>query len=363
MTLQTTWEKIQKNFTFDSLLPTEKQVGYIHQQLDYIREKSFDNIVVVGMGAATSNIEALLSSINKYTYPVDFLSTIDPHVVEEITAKINTKTLILIISKSGNTYETNIITKNLAPKFSNNIYVICPNGANQLRQISCQYNLKQILYPEFISGRFAPISIAALLPSALVGVDIISIVTSAHNYLKRITDNPEEIISQAENLSHTGRNIFILMYYNSQFSGLCSWWKQLIAESLGKSNFGITPIVSNGLIDQHSQLQLFCQGPKDKIFQILNVVNAAKTTNTISQELSAMSYNASYNTFLTLKKQSPSQYIEYPNINEKVVVEFCLKWMITTILVAANNNINPFNQPAVDSIKNTESAFFTMKGE
>ncbi len=336
------------------LLPSERELDSVEQQLNKFKNQSFDTIFIIATGASALNIKALLSSINILTINLHFVDTLDVGTINRITSLVTKNSLFIVISRSGNTYEVNLLTEYFATRNnSNNFYIIGPTGTNKLRQIACRFNLKQTEYPNCISGRFSPLLYPSLLVAGLVGVNIINLICTAKEHLASIGRDLSKIENNVINIitnCQLGRNNMMIMYYGEQINGLCQWICQLIAESLSKSGFGITPILIRGPIDQHSYLQLFLEGPDNKFYYILNVHNIIQNRKhsnlLIAMNICSRTVNQA---LVDFEKSVVYNVLTY--LNEEVVAKYIVEYLITVLCLAKHYNVNPFNQPSVDRVK------------
>ena len=156
----------------------------------------------------------------------------------------------------------------------------------------------------------------------------------------------------------------VLMSYDSKLNNFCYWYQQLVGESLGKQNKGITPIISIGPKDNHSLLQLYLDGPKDKFFTFFNSTNVIKNSKLHGKYFSE---NFSYIKNKTLKKliniqakatknvfkskKIPFREFTFTKNDEREFGDIILFFILETILLARMMKIDPFNQPAVEKVK------------
>ena len=365
MDIREVWQAITRKYNLEQLLlPSEKDFIYLKKHLGSIKSKNYTNILVIGMGATCSNVMALMSH-DKINKNIKFLNNIDPTHVSSVIQHIDPSTLILIISRSGNTFETNVLAEYFAPKFSNNLYIICPFNNNKLRQTAGRYNIKHITVPECISGRFGIFGLASVLPPALLGFNIEEFYISGYNILHSYINDPDILLDKVDTILNNvknNKNIYVTQYYNKNLKGLCIWWKQLLSESLGKKGFGITPVISEGLLDHHIQLQLFLDGPKDKMYEIL-YNNYSYLQDSFSINLARLTQASAKHIYQILCRANDDMNIEfksYEYVSEKDIAEYTILWMLITILIGHSKNINPFNQPKIEEIKIKSKKFFDL---
>ncbi|MBO6180681.1 glucose-6-phosphate isomerase [bacterium] len=296
-------------------------LGYSQETSWYVKEYAalvenrFDNILVLGIGGSALGGLAVTNALltpywNMLTkeerngYPrIFFLDNIDP---DEMNALLNildlSKTLVNVITKSGDTAETmaqymilkDRLEQELGDDYRKNIIVTTDKKMGILRQISEQEGYKAFVVPDDVGGRFSVFTAVGLLPFALTGIDIDKI-TSGIKDMDSALQNPNiyENISAQNALIHylmdtkLGKNITVMMPYSQKLKYVADWFIQLWAESLGKNQkidgsptcTGPTPVKAVGATDQHTQIQLFNQGPNNKIINFIRVGEFETTLN------------------------------------------------------------------------------------
>jgi len=309
-------------------------------------------LVLIGFGASSLNVRALLSSKALLTKKVIYLDSLDQLDIDEKLGNIDLdKSVFFALSKSGNTNETYLLTKyvleilSISPK---NLYVIAPLGDNLLFKLAESFGANCLKHDNLISGRFGVISNASLLPATVAGVDVHKIITCAVQRVADIVNGDSSICSMAEYYLEQyslNRKIFVMFNYCHQLDGLCRWQQQIIAESLGKNGFGITPIIAKGTLDQHSQLQLYLEGPDDKFYKIIaNTKENSDMANSLANHANNI-YRA-----LTIV-QRPVKLESFGYIDEEVVVKQIINTMLNAVIIATYQKINPLDQPSIDKYK------------
>jgi glucose-6-phosphate isomerase len=336
---------------------------------------NYTQILILGTGG--SSLGGKTFSALNLTNKLIFLESIDPTTVQRCFDSLNlAQTLVLIISKSGETTETICQTLLLIEKFKQSNLVnwkdqflfITENQNNTLINIakSIQNNSKAKIFAHNpnIGGRYSCFSLVGLLPASLANIDISAIVLGAREALNDLLYNNNDDLQYycTQQLiyyqQHYCQNV--LMPYVDQLYYFNNWFRQLFAESIGKNGFGITPINSTGTIDQHSQLQLYLDGKKDKMFTFIlntefnnhnldlpksNTIFSNKTLHQILQ-IEALSTIQ-----LLSKKQVLIRVINLPCLNEHYLAKLMMNSFFETIVLAYSQNIDPFNQPAVEMRK------------
>lgn len=347
-------------------------------------KRNFDNIVILGTGGSSLGGQTLCALRKpNYCLPqskpnIYFIDNIDPDTFETLfTILPPKKTGFVIISKSGTTPETlfqflTILTKwqetIKGDKLKKHFVIITEDQDNPLRNITKQHNFNYIPHPQNIGGRFSAFSCVGLLPAMIAGMDIEAIRKGAQQVLKEtfniFASKPSIGASIATSLYEQNNiNINVIMPYVDKLKPFSLWYRQLIAESLGKENKGITPIASMGTIDQHSQLQLYLDGPKNKYFTIIineetSLRGEQVTSSNIELdylnkvkmgELLTAECKATVNTLIS--KGCPVRTISIPKLNEYTIGSLMMHFFLEVIIIADLMKINPFNQPAVEQGK------------
>ena len=267
-------------------------------------EGQFDDIVVLGIGGSSlGNIclrdtlghpySHLLTHTKNAQPRLHVLDNVDPYMIEKLDDVIDYKrTLFITISKSGGTpeplgeylhFRKKTDNHKLDPK-KHHVFITGPHKSF-LHDLGEKEGVKMFPVPENVGGRFSVLTNVGLLPAALIGIDIQSLLKGGQDFAaKFLSENFEENISFQLAaiqylLNQNGININILMPYTNRLRSLADWYSQLLAESIGKEvkrdgtkiNSGITPVSALGTTDQHSQVQLYNEGPMDKMIMFLEV--------------------------------------------------------------------------------------------
>jgi glucose-6-phosphate isomerase len=309
---------------------------------------NFTSILVVGFGASSLNLKAIISSVSKTKIPFHYLDTLDPVAVQEILKPLDlNKTMIYIISKSGNTQETNILAEYLITQKTGKIFVLCASKDSMLYKIIQNIDHEWIDYANVKSGRFALLTKPFLDIAALAGVDIQKLVESA----SKVDIKDAEIMAHRwESNFKAGRANWVVMIYTRQLYGLFLWVRQVVSESLGKNGFGILPILAEGTMDQHSQLQLFLDGPDDKFYDIIS----CDFHEASLEKLSKTQVDYAYKIFYMLsEKKRETIHVHHKIIDEKMVGEYIAIYTEAIKILGKKMGFDPLTQPAVESMKQT----------
>ncbi len=335
---------------------------------DLKKFKKFQNITIIGMGGSILGSEAiyefLSNIIKKKLY---FFDNIDSEKLSNFKKKVDfRKTLFLIVSKSGNTIETlsNLFLLKILKKDAKNIIIISEKKNNFLYLLSKSNNLFFIEHKKFIGGRYSVLSEVSLVPAYLMGLNISNFRKNLRKYLvdKKNRILKENTIKLALLLLKKQNTNLILLNYSPRLEKLLYWCQQLIAESLGKKGKGFLPVISNAPKDHHSLLQLYLEGPKDKLFYIFSSKENSKDKikfkkfgkldfldNKNLSEIKDAQRIALRNTFK--KNKIPFVEFKIEKIDEEALGEIFSYFMLETIIIGNLIGINPFDQQAVEQVK------------
>ena len=322
--------------------------------------KSFKNIRVIGMGGSSLGTQAIYDFL-KYKIKKNFIfiSNLNPKLKKENNKKI----LNLIVSKSGSTIETIVNSNILIKKKDKNIF-ITENKKNYLHLLAQKLKADIIHHNNYIGGRYSVLSEVGMLPAELMGLD-----SKKFRQFNNLIKNRKYLNALIANVSSTLYFIkkekfnSVIINYDKQSENLFNWYQQLIAESLGKKNKGLLPIISSMPKDNHSVMQLYLDGFKKNFFTFF-YVDEKNSTKIINKDILS-SYNfiknksvsnivfaqkkATENIFK--KKKIPFRSFEIKKRDEKTLGELFCFFMLETILLSKALKVNPYDQPAVEIIK------------
>ncbi len=344
------------------------------ETVDLLRQK-FSSLVVISMGGANLNPQAVLqlSAHKKNNFPIFFINNTDPYFFEAIVNKLDlNKTAFLIISSSGETLETNAIIGAVINRFElqqidnygENLYFIVGKNENSLRSLAKRINGNIFDHEEDISGRFAGLTNVTCFIGMVAGLNMREYLTGANESIeefKVLKHNSKPAMAALANIN-CPHNLIINLAYLQNFSSFLEWYCQIIAESLGKNGQGFTPLRGIGPNDQHSMMQLYLEGAKDKVFNLLYVKNLTSLSTEISVKMDSSilkdktladvndaSFNSIRQTFNDYKL--PYRTIILDDLTEKSIGSLVAHCMIEVILTGYMLDINPFDQPGVEHVK------------
>jgi glucose-6-phosphate isomerase len=325
-----------------------------------------------------------------------FMDNLDPETFAALLALLPLATTrFLAISKSGGTAETLMQTaavisaleeQRLDDRIPDLLLGITEPARlgkrNGLRDLLAAHRVTMLDHDPNVGGRFSVLSNVGLLPAAVLGLDVTAIRAGAGNALALVVaDKPPAEVPAAVGAALAvalaeGKPISVLMAYADRLERMTRWYVQLWAESLGKDGKGTTPVGALGPVDQHSQLQLFIAGPRDKLFTIVTV-GAAGRGPRVDQKLADLAGEPALGaktigdlvaaqgraTAETLAKNGcPVRTIHIDRLDEASLGELLMQLMLETIIAARLLGVDPFDQPAVEEGKLLAKQYLDAKG-
>ncbi len=358
----------------------------------------FRRTVVFGIGGSSLGGEILVQAFGNRSrrHPVRFCDNVDPLTLVEVTDEPVAETHFLVISKSGDTVETLAQFLSLLPRLEHpgaqplraQLTVITENPRGALAQIAQRLGLEVMPHPP-VGGRFSVLSVVGLLPAALAGADIDGLLEGARHMAGRCAQpnldrNPALWNAGAQYLQLArGRHQSVQMAYSDRLYPVTFWWRQLWGESLGKRDAagharGLTPVVARGVTDQHSQLQLYLDGPDDKQFTFLvspDLRNFGERVPARFADLAAVAPLAGHATgelFLaefeatraTLARHGrPQRTLVLPHADAYALGELIVLLETETVAMAELLGVDPFDQPAVEEGKKLARDYLTKSSK
>ena len=351
---------IDKNNYDDNVIKSfSKSYSYTFTKKQLKKFKKFNFFQIYGMGGSSLGIQAIYNfmkpKIKKKFY---FFDNLDP---KNKIIKTKSKSLNLIISKSGNTLET-IVNENI---FSggNKLY-ITENNNNYLRNTALRLKKEIIEHKNFIGGRYSVLSEVGMLPAELMGLN-----SNKFKRFDKLVSNRDFINSLLANVNmlyrlvKMGKTNSIILNYDESSYNLFRWYQQLVAESLGKNSKGVLPIISEMPKDNHSLMQLYLDGNKNSFFTFFDIKNYNSPKIKKKKIFSNYKYLKKHDLFSIKSAQKkatinvfkakgiPFRTFEVLKKNEETLGELFTFFMLETILLGKMLKINPYNQPSVELIK------------
>ena len=337
--------------------------------------KNKNKFFVFGTGGSNLGARALINIIREpLESQIEFYDNIDPIIFQNSFNSIDFKTTgFVFISKSGSTPETlsqlgSIIHKaedqNSLLEFYSNTLIITEFKESALYKIAKKNKCLLMEHQQDIGGRFSVFSNVGMVPAIIAGMDVNEIFEGA----KSIIDNKDysnyyNLANIFNDSNHINLKSSVIMTYSDNLYYFGKWYLQLWSESIGKENKGVTAIHSVGTTDQHSQLQLYLDGPKDKLFYIFSFEKKFKQKINFSKNFEGLNYikkksistikNAQKNALIKslLQNKSPIREFKIKKSNEETLGQLFSYFIIETIIVGKMLNINPYDQPAVEKVK------------
>jgi glucose-6-phosphate isomerase len=360
--------------------------------------QAFDHVLVLGIGGSALGARALLTALRapawnelddegRDFYPrLTILDNVDPVSMHGALGRIDPRrVLVNVVSKSGSTAETMAqylvvrawLEEALGPAAARHLVFTTDPERGILREIARREGIAAVDVPPSVGGRFSVLSPVGLLPAALVGIDIAALLGGAERAL-RDADSPD-LLNNRPALhaalhwaadTWLGARIDVLMPYCDRLRDVAEWYRQLWAESLGKRHdrrgaevfSGPTPVGAVGATDQHSQVQLFMEGPFDKVLTLVSVgdhgidvvipgrselpADLSYLPGRSLNELLAAEYRATSGALASAGRMHTLLHL--PEVTEDTVGELLMFYQLATGFAGAWYGVNPFDQPGVE---------------
>lgn len=363
----------------------------------------FKNCLVLGIGGSDLGARAILSALGKGNGPCRIWfsgDTTDPDAVSEVLDQVPwDKTCINVISKSGGTLETMSVFFEARQRLEKKVgkvkaaqRIICTTDpeSGDLHDYALEQGYAMLPVPKNIGGRFSVLTAVGLFPLLMAGVKIDKILEGAVETRDSWLEHPGTTHGadrfaawQYAHQTIKKRNMHVLFTYSLRMRPFSMWWKQLWAESLGKKSrrdgkenaYGPTPTVSVGPTDQHSQLQLYQEGPDDKIYTFVTIEEPtsklkvpkncagfhplAFAAGKSFKELLAAEANGTMEALIQAKR--PVGNLHLNKIDEKTIGGLIVFFEIATAMAGELYDINAFDQPGVEAGKKRAKEFLTGK--
>ena len=377
-----------------------------------------ENLVVFGIGGSALGIIALFTALRPYMHNIDdakrtgprlfVLDNIDPQQMNSLLKWLGRdqlrKTVFNVISRGGQTAETMsqfLTTRQILRckighhGYRERVVVTTTSGSDStLYKIADKQNdnLEHLIIPDDVVGRFSVLSAVGLFSAEMSGLDIDSLLAGACEMDKRVSRknlcmNPAAINAAIKyHLYNKGKRISVMMPYSYALKDWADWYRQLWAESLGKArgldgkavHIGPTPVKAIGATDQHSQVQLYREGPNDKLFTFLQVndfglsrerkIGQPPRSASEQRFLAGKNFSTQLNNekkateYALLYDKRPCLTVAFDEVNEYTVGQFIYLYEVTTSFAGALFGINPYNQPAVELGKEATFALMGKEG-
>lgn len=350
--------------------------------------ENFDDVFVLGTGGSSLGGRTLCAlGPSDYSGAGDapqlhFLDNVDPHTFDVLISATDwTRTGIIAISKSGSTAETmtqfavlwDVLRQNVSTeRAAGHVVVITEPRPSPLSEMSRSIGCRLLDHDPGVGGRYSALSVTGLLPASIAGLKIGVIRAGASSVLHSLPEAapsgfaPAEGAAVSVGLARTkGAKATVLMPYCDRLADFGFWYRQLWAESLGKSGEGTTPIRALGTVDQHSQAQLYLDGPADKMYTLVLTDTAGKgpvlpdtaaaidglsyLTNRTMGDLFAAAGRATAETLANNGR--PTRLLRVPVVDESSMGALMMHFMLETVIAAHLIGVDPYDQPAVEEGK------------
>ncbi len=388
----------------------DKVVADILETARYIRKK-FEYFVVLGIGGSALGPIAAFQALKHLRFnelpkrqrkgPKFYVEdNVDPERMAALLDVIEPeKTMFNVVTKSGSTSETmaqyliirDILEKKLGKDASSHIIATTSKDSGNLIKIAAKENYKTFYIPNGVGGRFSELCPVGLLPAAVLGIDIKGMLGGARYVIDELSvgTNPRKNAPLMAAVLHylgmkKGKNISVMMPYADSLKFMADWYCQLWGESLGKNrtldgmpcNKGQTPVKALGVTDHHSQVQLYAEGPFDKIITFIAVekYRSEVTIPNGCEEYPNVNFLCGHTMneliqaervateFALTKAGKPNYTIILPELNAFTLGELIMYFELQTAYTGALMGIDTFNQPGVEEGKNATYALLGRPG-
>lgn len=376
-----------------------------------IRER-FENLVVLGVGGSALGARALHQAINHPLHnrlPAEkrkgvrlfVADNIDPATFGSLLEHLEpSRTLFNVISRSGETAETlaqfliardYLIRTIGGERYKDHFLLTTDSKTGPLRELAEEENYWSVDLADGVVGRYSVFSAVGLIPAAAGGIDVRSFLSGARDMAGRcgvanLWENPAYMNGALHYLSQRkkGKQVCVVMPYSDQLAGVAEWFCQLWAESLGKGKNlrgqkvagAQYPVRARGITDQHSQLQLYMEGPNNKIFDFIRVESLSSSVSIPRSydKKEGLGYLGGYAlsdlllaeakaTKMALSKNGRmNSTIMLKSITPHSIGQLLFMFELQTVFAAGLYGVNPFNQPGVEKGKRLTYGLMGRRG-
>ena len=369
-----------------------EKIPRIRTLADELKAK-YENILLLGIGGSALGARAVLQFLKGPYYNLEghpeprmfIFDNLDPVLADKLERLLDfSKTAIIYTSKSGSTPETAANFTYFYERYRaaggnpEDIVIMCDPADNGINRIARRLGCRLFHIPRDLPGRYSVLSSVGFLPAELVGIDSARLLAGAQSMHRHIVSTPA-----AENalfllggslyeLSTRGKSVHVLFNYSNLLFEFGLWFMQLWAESLGKRvsvsgevvHAGSTPLAAVGATDQHSLLQLFKEGPADKVFGFITI---DRLPDLVMGDLFPSEVEYSYFAGRTLREQihieqlstemslvrsaHPCYRITLEAVTPEVLGGLFYFYEALVVYIARLWKINPFDQPGVEEGK------------
>ena len=385
-------------------------LDYAASMQDAFRSGELENVVVLGIGGSALGNRALHAALSSPFHDIArpegmprlfVLDNVDPDLVGEFLDTFDvSKCLFNVISKSGSTAETMsqflVLRQRLVEAVGEEAHrrhIVVTTDAEKgvLRPIVEKEGYASFVVPDGVGGRFSVLSPVGIVSSALVGIDVPGLLAGAAAMDERcreapFAENPALVYAaiQSQMQEKKGKPMAVTFSYSQRLACLGDWYAQLLAESIGKRLStdgaevftGPTPISAVGVTDQHSQVQLYVEGPFDKWFTLLSVERPDHTVEIPAEyaDHDALSYlgGRTMNELFAAEREGtrialtdanrPNVTIQFPAVTAHVVGQYLYLMELAVAVMGEHYGIDAFDQPGVEAGKVAAYALMGRSG-
>jgi len=377
-------------------LPTDMALHA--QSVDFAKRTRgrFDDVVVLGIGGSALGPIALRTALRKPQWNLldagerdlrprlHVLDNLDPSTIAGLLDRVVRveRTLFVVTSKSGGTAETMaqyVVVRDQLEKHQlfakDHIVFVTDPRKGALRPLATQEGIPALDIPANVGGRFSVLSPVGVLPAALMGINTTSLLAGAADIVGRCTspklrENPAAVFATLQFLADvkSGKHVHVMMPYSDALRDMAGWFVQLWAESLGKQRLdgkehvGPTPLAALGATDQHSQVQLFMEGPADKTITFISVPRRGSDVEIpkLHTNVPELSYLGGHTLGEVLdverratagalaKRGRPNMTIELDEVSPASIGALFMLLETATIFAGGLYGVNPLDQPGVE---------------
>jgi glucose-6-phosphate isomerase len=372
-------------------LPKSEEYAEASMRLgEEIRRSGATDFIHVGIGGSALGPMALLKALNHPYYNqlpdrrgprLHFAENTDPNTLGAIIDVADPdSTWVNVVTKSGSTAETManflVIRGFLIDSVGNFGYqerTVATTDPEEgfLKEIADREDIKTLPIPQDVGGRFSALTPVGLLPAAVTGLDVEALLAGAAQCVDEVNEQKAEHAAVVGAAMHflmdtaRGRNVRVMMTYADSLERLAAWFVQLWAESLGKDGKGSTPHGAVGTTDQHSQVQLYMEGPQDKVVEIVEIENHPRDLKIPKayEDLEGVGYLGGHTMAELLNVECdatrralaeagrPNSTIKLGAVNEENLGYIFQALEIQTAVAGSLYGVNAFNQPGVEAGK------------
>lgn len=350
-------------------------------------------VVVVGIGGSNLGAKAVYDATAGFFDALEpgrmpkllFADTVDGEWMMRLSRILETRVnsanevLVVVVSKSGKTVETTfnaeaiwqILERQFGVEAAKKRIAVVTDRGSALWRLADDYGFSALEIVQSVGGRYSVLTAAGLFPLAAAGFDVRGLLEGAHSILDHSLER--NVLKNAAARSaisqflyfQKGRHIQDTFVFNPELESLGKWYRQLLAESVGKESFGITPTVSIGSVDLHSMAQLYFDGPAErvttfvmsskrrheglpprtKMFRDLAPVTASLGADDLMRAI-FQGVGVAY-----AKASLPFMTVTLPGVSEYSLGQFMQWKMVEVMLIAKLFGVNAFDQPGVELYK------------